>query len=124
MATAITGIAIGVCMAIFAQGHSQAFRGMQAKVAYQIAVQLIDSWKAKKQFPSDESGQLETNPGWSYLVESGPVSAKITSSDGSVRTIETDDLKEIVLKIVPPDKKRTFTLTFWVPVKEVEGSER
>ncbi len=123
VATAITGFAIGVCMAIFAQGHSQAFRGMQAKTASQIAIQLIDTWKAKKRYPSSENGDIEMRPGWTYSVESGQVSARITLPDGQTRVVETDQLTQIMLTIVPPDKKRTFTLTFWVPSKEVEGSE-
>ncbi len=123
VATAITGFAIGVCMAIFAQGHSQVFKGMQAETASQIAIQLLDSWKAKKRYPSSESGELERCPGWSYSLESAPVSTRIVLPDGETRIVETDKLTQIILKIVPPDKKRKFILTFWVPSKEVEGSE-
>ncbi len=122
VATAITGIAIGVCMAIFAQGHSQAFRGSQVKTAYGIAVRLLDTWKSLKKYPSSESGQVEANPGWSYVVESAPVSARITTPDGETRVVESDELTAITLKIIPPDKKRSFSLTLWVPSKEVEGS--
>ncbi len=122
VATAITGIAIGVCMALFAQGHSQAFRGQQARIASQIAVRLIDGWKARKKFPSSESGQTEVFSGWMYYVESAPVSAKIALPDGQTRTVDADDLTQITLKIVPPDKKRDFVLTFWVPTSQVEGT--
>jgi len=121
VATAITGIAIGVCMAIFAQGHSQAFRGSQVKTAYGIAVRLLDTWKSLKKYPSSENGEVEANPGWSYVVESTPVSAKITTPDGETRVVESEELTSITLKIIPPDKKRSFSLTLWVPSKEVEG---
>ena len=121
VATAITGIAIGVCMAIFAQGHSQAFRGSQVKTAYGIAVRLLDTWKSLKKYPSSESGEVETNPGWSYVVESAPVSATITTPEGETRELESDELTAITLKLIPPDKKRNFSLTLWVPSKEVEG---
>ncbi len=122
VATAITGIAIGVSMAIFAQGHSQAFRGKQVSTASQIAIQLLDEWKAKKKYPESESGEVENVPGWSYEVISAPVSTSITLPDGSAKEIETDELTQITLKVLPPDRKRAFVLTFWVPSKEVKGS--
>ena len=120
MATAITGIAIGVCMALFAQGHSQAFRGQEARIASQIGVRLIQGWKARKKFPSFETGQIENFPGWTYYVESAPVSAKIALPGGDTRTIEADELTQITLKMVPPSKKRDFVLTFWIPSTETE----
>ncbi len=121
VATAITGIAIGVCMAIFTQGHSEAFRGAEVKTACNIAVRLLDRWKSLKRYPASESGEVESNPGWSYILkESGPVSSAVTLPDGETRMIESDELTEITLRIVPPDRKRDFSLTFWVPSKEVE----
>ncbi len=121
VATAITGIAIGVTMALFAQGHTQAFRGNRAQKAAEIAIRLIDSWRVNKAYPAEEEGEIDSEPGWKYKVITTDIKAELTLPTGQIHVIEPDKAKEVILKIIPPDKKRSFQLTFWVPAKEVKN---
>ncbi len=121
VATAITAIAIGVVMALFAQGHSQAFRGTEAQKAAQLATRLIDTWSIRNSFPLEESGELEWAKGWSYSVETRDVQARITLPSGETRQIRAENAREIKLILFAPGGKRTFVLTFWVDKNKVMG---
>ena len=120
VATAITSIAIGVIIAIFTQGHSQAFRGKQAKKAAAIAMRLIDTWRVNKSYPLEEEGDIDSEPGWKYEVSIKDIKTEIVLPSGESRILEPDKAKEVILKIIPPDKRRSFVLTFWIPSKEVK----
>lgn len=121
VATAITAIAIGVVMALFAQGHSQAFRGLEAQRAAQIATRLIDTWNIRNSFPQEASGELEWAKGWSYSVETRDVETKITLPSGEVRQIKAENAREIVLRLLTPSGKRAFVLNFWIDKNKIKG---
>jgi len=120
VASAVAGIAIGAILAILAQGHRQAFRGDMSQKAAVIAARLIGAWESVQDYPSAEDGRIEDLEGWSYSVESGPVSTKIVLPGGDIRNIDRDDLTELRLEIIPPGKNRHFVLTMWVPKSQVE----
>jgi prepilin-type N-terminal cleavage/methylation domain-containing protein len=120
VATAITGIALGVVMSLLAQGHRQAYRGDVSRTAAAVATQLIDDWQTKGKFPSAEEGESKEFSGWSYSLKSGPLSTRVTLPSGDVRDVEPDKLVAVHLRITPPGKGRTFGLTMWVPKAQVE----
>ncbi len=119
VATAITAVAIGVTLSLFAQGHSQAFRGQKASNAAEIASRLIDTWRVTKKYPREEEGEVEFVPGWRYSVRSKEARAQITLPSGEKVLIEPKGVTEIVLEIIPPDRKSNFVLTFMVSNKMV-----
>ncbi len=120
VATAITGIAIGVVMSLLAQGHSQAYRGDVSRVAAAIATRLIDDWQAKGHYPSSEKGELDGFPGWSYRVEAQPLATSITLPSGEVKEVEPEKLVVVDLLIDPPGKGPELKLAMWVPKAMVE----
>jgi len=120
VATAITGIALGVVMSLLAQGHRQAYRGDVSRIAAAVATRLIDNWQTKGRYPSAEEGDLEEFKGWSYSLKSEPLSTRVTLPSGDARDVEPDELVAVHLRITPPGKGRTFSLTMWVPKAQIE----
>ncbi len=120
VATAITGIALGVVMSLLAQGHRQAYRGDVSRTAAAVATRLVDDWETKGKFPHAEEGEAEEFSGWSYSLNSEPFSTRVTLPSGDVRDVEPDELVAVHLRITPPGKGRTFSLTMWVPKAKVE----
>ena len=120
IATAITGIALGVVMSLLAQGHRQAYRGDVSRTAAAVATRLVDDWETKGKFPHAEEGEAEGFSGWSYSLNSEPLSTRVTLPSGDVRDVEADELVAVHLRITPPGKGRTFSLTMWVPKAQVE----
>jgi len=120
VATAITGFALGVVMNLLAQGHRQAYRGDVSRTAAAVATRLIDGWQSKGKFPSSEQGDVEEFSGWTYTIESGPLSTRIILPSGDVKEVEPDELTAVNLVIAPPGKRRQFRLTLWIPKSQVE----
>ena len=120
VATAITAIALGVIMSLLAQGHRQAYRGDLSRTAAAIATRLIDNWQATGKFPSTQEGEAREFKGWSYTVNSSPLSTQVTLPSGDEKDVETDKLVAIKIMIKSPDKGPSFNLTIWIPKAKVE----
>ncbi len=120
VATAITGIALGVVMGLLAQGHRQAYRGDMSRTAAAFATRLIDNWQSKGKFPSSETGEMDGFDGWSYAVATSPLTTKVTLPAGEVREVSPEDLVVISLTLTPPGKGRKFVVNMWIPKAMVE----
>ncbi len=119
VATAITGIALGVVMGLLAQGHRQAYRGDISGRAAEMATRLMTQWQSKGKFPASEQGELEGFSGWTFQVATEPLSTKITLPSGSTREVQPEELTAVTLTISPPGEKKKFSLTVWVPTSQV-----
>ncbi len=121
VATAITGIALGVVMGLLSQGHRQAYRGDLSEKAAAAATALIDNWQSKHKFPASGQGDIEGMKGWTYKVETEPLKTKFTLPSGETREVEPDKLVAVYLDIMPPGRKHHFRLSLWVTSDQVKG---
>ncbi len=119
VATAITGIALGVVMSLLAQGHRQAYRGDISKTAAAVAAQLVTHWQSKGKFPASEQGEMDGFQGWSYTVESEPLSTTITLPTGEIKEVQPDELVALTITINSPAKTGKFRLSLWIPASQV-----
>ncbi len=112
------GIALGVLLSGFAQGHRQAFRGDMAREAAYIAESVLYGL-LPHEFESLSSSEedVEDHPGWSYKVEIQDLVLKITAQDQEEKEIEIPELKELILTVQPPYDAHPFVLTSWIPAK-------
>ena len=120
VATAITGIALGVVMGLLAQGHRQAYRGDISKTAAAIATRLVTHWKSQDKFPAAEQDSVEGFDGWSYTVESEPLSTRITLPSGETKEVEPEELVAVNIVINAPGNGGKFRLTTWIPASQVQ----
>jgi len=120
VATAITGMALGVILSLLAQGHRQAYRGDISRMAAEASVNLLDRWQSKGKFPSSEQGDIEDFSGWTYSIESRPLVTHVTLPSGQTRQVEPEELVEIDLTLNPPGNAKKFKLAFWIPRSSVE----
>ena len=120
VATAITGIALGVVMSLLAQGHRQAYRGDISKTAAAVAAQLVTHWQSKGKFPASEHGEMDGFQGWSYTVESEPLSTTITLPTGEIKEVQPDELVALTITINSPAQTGKFRLSLWIPASRVQ----
>ena len=125
VATAITGIALGVLLSGFAQGHRQAFRGdmyRKAAGAAEVVLHMLNS--EGNGFPESDSGEIDGYEGWTYRVESRELVLDISEPGGMAEEdgqegaeeesgIEVPELMEVSLSIIPPDGYHPFVLVLW-----------
>lgn len=115
LATAITGIALGVILSIISQGHREFFRGVMAEEAGNIANQLIlqlsstDEWK-------NGSGSLDTHPDWSYEIipQDGITVRDIVPGIGE-REIKVDELLAADIILKAPQEAGRFSFSAYYP---------
>ncbi len=124
VATAITGIALGVLLSGFAQGHRQAFRGDMARKAAGAAEVVLHKLNSDENgFPQSDEGDIDGYEGWTYRIESRELVLDITEPGGlpgedeedseGASGIEVPELMEVSLSIIPPDGSHPFMLTLW-----------
>ena len=122
VATAITGIALGVLLSSFALGHRQAFRGDLARQAASAAQAILFQYNNDPDgFPESDSGDIAGLEGWSYSLESRELVLQISDQGGEYEDnqneetagFEIPELLEVTLKITPPGNIRPFVLTLW-----------
>ncbi len=126
VATAITGIALGVLLSGFAQGHRQAFRGDMARRAAAAAQVVLHQFRTSEDgFPEEDSGEIEGFDGWRYRLESKGLAVRI-SETGSGQDesgeeeetpgleLEVPELREVELSVIPPGGNHPFVLVTWV----------
>lgn len=112
VASAITGIALGVLMATIAQGHRQAFRGDMERKAGIIAEKIM--FLAIRDPESAETGNSDVPgfEGWTYSLKLREADLKVHKGTGEEpMEIDTQDLSEMVITIVPPDGTRPFQVS-------------
>ncbi len=120
VATAIMGIALGVLLSGFAQGHRQAFRGDMAREAAYIAESVLYGLATNElESLSSNEEDVEDHPGWSYKVEIRDLVLKIIPQDQEEKEIETPELKELILTVQPPYNAHPFVLTSWIPAEQI-----
>lgn len=119
VATVIMGIALGVLVSGFAQGHRQAFRGDMAREAAYIAESVLYELSHELESLSSIEEDVEGNPGWSYRVEVRDLVLNITAEDQEEKEIAIPELKELVLTVQPPYNAHSFVLTSWIPAEEI-----
>jgi prepilin-type N-terminal cleavage/methylation domain-containing protein len=119
VATAIMGIALGVLLSGFAQGHRQAFRGDMAREAAYIAESVLYGLSHELESLSSIEEEVEDHPGWSYKVEVRDLVLKITAQDQEEKEIEIPELEELVLTVQPPYNAHPFVLTSWIPAEQI-----
>lgn len=115
IATAIMGVALGVLLSGFAQGHRQAFRGDMAREAAYIAESVLYGLPHELESLSSSEEDVEDHPGWSYKVEIRDLVLKITALDQEEKEIELPEMKELILTVQPPYDAHPFILTSWIP---------
>jgi prepilin-type N-terminal cleavage/methylation domain-containing protein len=131
VATAITGIALGVLLSGIGMGHTQAFRGDMKRTAAHIAERLLREAVQDSGALSDESGDVEGYPGWSYRIELRDlnVNVKVHNEDQYLdqdydqeeRQLELPEFKALILSVMPPYDGPAFVLTSIVPSDEQSG---
>jgi Tfp pilus assembly protein PilV len=119
VATAIMGIALGVLISGFAQGHRQAFRGDMAREAAYIAESVLYGLPHELESLSSSEEEVEDHPGWSYKVEIRDLVLKITAQAQEEKEIEVPELKELVLTVHPPHSAHPFVLTSWISAEQI-----
>lgn len=119
VATVIMGIALGVLVSGFAQGHRQAFRGDMAREAAYTAESVLYELSHEFESLSSIEGDVEGNPGWSYRVEIRDLVLNITAEDQEEKEIAIREIKELVLTILPPHNAHSFVLTSWISAEEI-----
>ncbi len=123
VATAITGIALGVLLSSFALGHRQSFRGdlaRKAAIAAETVLAMYD--RDPDGFPQADSGDVPGMEEWKYSIESRELILHIKEPRGDEETetetaeegIEIPELMEVSLRIIPPENAHPFILTLWV----------
>jgi prepilin-type N-terminal cleavage/methylation domain-containing protein len=110
VATAVTGIALGVLMSTIAQGHRQSFRGDMERKAGIIAETVMQHALSGDDI-STGSGEAEGYPGWSYSVELREPEVRVTDDSDNPVEIELEGLAELVVTITPPGNARHFTVS-------------
>jgi prepilin-type N-terminal cleavage/methylation domain-containing protein len=115
IATAITGIALGVILSIISQGHREFFRGVMAEEAGSIANQLIlqlsspDEWK-------NGNGSLDTHPDWSYeITPLDEIIVRDTVPGMGEREIKVDDLLAADIVLKAPQEAGRFSFSAYYP---------
>jgi prepilin-type N-terminal cleavage/methylation domain-containing protein len=119
VATAIMGIALGVLVSGFAQGHRQAFRGDMAREAAYIAESVLYELSNEFESLSSIEEDVEGKPGWSYRLEVRDLVLNIKAEDQEEKEIAIPELKELVLTVQPPYNAHSFVLTSWIPAEEI-----
>jgi prepilin-type N-terminal cleavage/methylation domain-containing protein len=135
VATAITGIALGVLLSGIGMGHSQAFRGDMKRTAAHIAERVLRQAMQNPWELSDESGDVEEYPGWSYSIELRDLTVNVKvpvrdqdfrrnndQNDQEERQIELPECKALILRVNPPDDAPPFVLTSIVASEEQSGT--
>ncbi len=117
VATAIMGIALGVLLSGFAQGHRQAFRGDTAREAAFIAESVLYDLFSESESLSPCDGEVEDRPGWKYEVDVRDLIIKMPEEEE--QEVEVPELREFVLTVHPPDNARSFVLTGWIPAEQI-----
>jgi prepilin-type N-terminal cleavage/methylation domain-containing protein len=107
VATAITGIALGIALSGISLGHRQTFRGKLALEAASIAEVVLMENKEKLSTFSTIAGDVNGYPGWTYKIE-----FKEIFVDG----VEVPELKEMTLSIFPFEKESPFIFTAWLSI--------
>ena len=107
VATAITGIALGIVLSGISLGHRQTFRGKLALEATSIAEAVLMKNKKELSAFSTIKGDVNNHPDWTYKIE-----FKGVFVDG----VEVTELKEMTLSIFPPEKNSPFIFTAWLSV--------
>ena len=130
VATAITGIALGVLLSGFAQGHRQAFRGDMARKAAAAAQVVLHQFKTSREgFPAEDSGDIEGFDGWRYSLVSKGLVVRIGEAgtgegdsgeeeETQGQELEVPELDEVELSIFPPGGSHPFVLVTWVDAGE------
>ncbi len=115
IATAITGIALGVIISIISQGHKEFFRGILAEEAGTIANQLIlqlsspDEWK-------NSSGSLDTHSNWSYeIIPLNEITVRDTVPGMGEREIKVNDLMAADIILKAPQEAGRFSFSAYYP---------
>ncbi|OPL14437.1 MAG: hypothetical protein AVO38_02385 [delta proteobacterium ML8_D] len=119
VATVIMGIALGVLVSGFAQGHRQAFRGDMAREAAYIAESVLYELSHDFESLSSIEEDVEGKAGWSYRLEVRDLVLNITAEDQEEKEIAVPELKELVLTVKPPYNAHSFVLTSWIPAEEI-----
>lgn len=110
VATAVTGIALGVLMSTIAQGHRQAFRGDMERQAGMIAERVMQHVGSGNDLETG-SGDVDGHPGWKYRVELREPDMKISDSEGTVMKIDIEGFSELVVTVIPPGEGRQFSVS-------------
>jgi prepilin-type N-terminal cleavage/methylation domain-containing protein len=131
VATAITGIALGVLLSGIGMGHTQAFRGDMKRTAAHIAERLLREAVQDPMALSDDSGDVEGYPGWSYRIELRDLNVTVKAPildqgddegyDLEERELELPEFRVLTLRVIPPEDAPAFTLTSIVPSEEQTG---
>ncbi|MEZ0328030.1 MAG: prepilin-type N-terminal cleavage/methylation domain-containing protein [Dissulfuribacterales bacterium] len=115
IATAITGIALGVILSIISQGHREFFRGVMAEEAGNIANQLIlqlsstDEWK-------NASGSLDTHSDWSYeMIPQDEITVRDIVPGIGEREIKVDELLAADIILKAPQEAGRFSFSAYYP---------
>jgi len=115
IATAITGIALGVILSIISQGHREFFRGVMAEQAGNIVNQLILKLSSSETWEGG-SGSLDTHPGWSYeIIPLDEVIVRDLVPGMGEREIKTDDLLAAEIIINAPLSAGSFSFYAYYP---------
>jgi prepilin-type N-terminal cleavage/methylation domain-containing protein len=117
VATAITGISLGVLMSTIAQGHRQAFRGDMERQAGMIAVRIMQQAAIDRDI-QESSGEIEELPGWHYSMELREPDIEITDNINETVEVNIEGLSELVLTITPPNNGRAFVISRLVKSSE------
>ncbi len=120
VATVIMGMALGVLLSSLAQGHRQAFRGDIKRQAALAASQALRQIQAE-QDKADAEAEIVGFEGWRYQVEFKEPSITIWTGQGDEKQeaqIYLPELKQMVLKVLPPDGGHIFTITCLVSTGE------
>lgn len=116
IATAITGIALGVIISIISQGHREFLRGTLAEEAGNIANQLVlqlsnpDTWKGS-------SGTLDNHPDWIYEIKPVDVISvrDLVPGIGEREIKIEEDLMAVDITLKPPQEATHFVLSAYYP---------
>lgn len=120
IATAITGIALGVILSIISQGHREFFRGVMAEEAGNIANQLILQLSSPEEWKSG-SGSLDTHSDWSYeIIPLDEITVRDTVPGMGEREIKVDDLlaADIILKAPQEAGRFSFSAYYLKTVRQ------
>ncbi|NMX22500.1 type II secretion system protein [Dissulfurirhabdus thermomarina] len=123
VATAVTGIALGVLLSGFAMGHRQALRGDRARVAAELAEGLFQA--ALEGAEGLDAGPAEVPgwPGWRYGLDrrAAEVAVRPAGAEGAAAPEEATEvagLERLTLTLYPPGGAPPFVLEALAPAPE------
>lgn len=115
IATAITGIALGVIISIISQGHREFFRGILAEEAGNIANQLILQLSSSDEWKND-SGSLDTHADWSYeIITLDEITVHDTALGMGEREIQVKELLAAKIILKAPQEAGRFSFSAYYP---------